>query len=85
MCTHLIYIDVCTYIYIYVDQICNTYVRYITHEICSKLQYIYICHAYYIHPLYTHMHTHRVLYVDFTHKFSGMSDFKTNLLIRELE
>lgn len=46
---------------------------------------IYICHAYYIHPLYTHMHTHRALYVDFTHKFSGMSDFKTNLSIRELE
>lgn len=46
---------------------------------------IYICHAYYIHALYTHMHTLRILYVDFTHKFSGMSDFKTNLLIRELE
>ena len=33
-----------------------------------------------IYMHYTHTHAHnRVLYVDFTHKFSGMSDFKTNL------
>lgn len=59
------------------DQICDTYVRYITHKIYNKLPHI--SHTLYIHALYTHMHTHRVLYIDFSHKFSGMSDFKTNL------
>ena len=47
------------------DQICDTCVRYITHKICNKVLYIY--HVYYIHALYTHTCTHRVLYVDFTH------------------
>ena len=39
------------------DQICDTYVRYITHKICNKLLYIYIMCTIYMHYTHTHAHT----------------------------
>lgn len=66
---HISYINVCAYIWDISDQICDRYVRYITHNLCYKLPYIYTSHTHYIHAVYTHMHTHRVLCTDFSQKF----------------
>lgn len=63
------------------DQICDTCQIYNTKYV-TKYN-IYISCVLYTCIIHTHAHT--VLHVDFTHKFSGMYDFKTNLLIRELE
>lgn len=43
------------------DQICDTYVRYITHEICNKSQYIYMSCILYTCVIHTHAHTQNLV------------------------